>query len=338
MVAQAPVLADTLRDAAAGVAGPADVHAAFLGATVYCERGRAPGFRALGAAGAGVVPVFTSPEQLALARGTVAWFSLPGAELLDLLPDGYDLVLDIGGDTPLRLRPAALDRRLLVEAEAAADAPSQAGVQRPGPLPAVHAGGATVRVVAEHELARPEEYIAPIGGLVDSVHFGQDHQVEFAGAESGTGWQEWSEQSAGRGLGRVEPGLLAALGIGAATVLGRRRRDRTAFALAGLDEAEIRSRRSRRSRRGRREQEGAAPAVSGRLRGPHMWRTRLASPPRAGGTVHPWAGPEANPLPRVRSAEAVRLPAAERRASGVVQRTGTPADERRPGSGRGTPH
>jgi SseB protein N-terminal domain len=117
VVAQAPVLADAVRDVVAGVAGPADLHAAFRGATIYCERGPAPGFRALGPAGAGVVPVFSSPEQVALARGTVGWFSLPGAELLDLLPEGYDVVLDIGGDTPLRLRPAALDRRLLVEVE-----------------------------------------------------------------------------------------------------------------------------------------------------------------------------------------------------------------------------
>ena len=113
--APAPTLGDAVRDAAAGVVGPADLHAAFVGATVYCQRGPAPGFRALGSPGAGVVPVFTSPEQVALGLGTVAWFSLTGAELLDLLPDGYDLVLDIGCATPLRLRPAALGRRLLVE-------------------------------------------------------------------------------------------------------------------------------------------------------------------------------------------------------------------------------
>jgi hypothetical protein len=63
------------------------------------------------------VPVFTSPEQLALARGTVPWFALPGWDLLDQLPDGYDVVLDMGGRAPVRLRPAALDRRVLVEFE-----------------------------------------------------------------------------------------------------------------------------------------------------------------------------------------------------------------------------
>jgi len=229
-------------------------------------------------------------------------------------------------------------------AEAAADAPSQSGVQRSGPLPAVHTGGTTVRAVAEHELARPEDYIAPVGDLVDSVHFGQDHHVAFVAADttagSITGWQEWSEQGVGRGLGRVEPELLAALSIGAGggTKAGRRWRGRTAFALVGLGEAEIRSRRLRRPRLRRQEQGGvAASAVSGRLRGAGTWRTRLASPPRAGGTVHPWAGPEASPLPRACAADAVRLPAADRQASGVVQRTGPPADERRPGSGTGLP-
>jgi hypothetical protein len=119
MAAQAPAftLADVARDVAEGDATPADLHAALLASTVYCERGTAPGFRALGApgAGAGVVPVFTSPEQLALARGTVPWFSLTGGELLDLLPEGYDLVLDLGGRSPLRLRTAALERRIVVE-------------------------------------------------------------------------------------------------------------------------------------------------------------------------------------------------------------------------------
>lgn len=78
---------------------------------VFCERGADPGFRALGAPDAGVVPVFTSLEQLALARGTVPWFSMTGADLLDQLPPGYDLVLDIAGPAPLRLRAAALAAR-----------------------------------------------------------------------------------------------------------------------------------------------------------------------------------------------------------------------------------
>lgn len=90
------------------------MHAALLTAVVYCERGPRPGFRALGVAGSGVVPVFSSVEQLALARGTVPWFSMTGADLLDQLPEGYDLVLDIAGPSPLRLRADALTARITV--------------------------------------------------------------------------------------------------------------------------------------------------------------------------------------------------------------------------------
>ena len=111
MLAHAPSLADVAADVALGDAGPEALHRAFLDAIVYCERPDAPGFRTLGPAGGGVVPVFTSLEQLALARGTVEWFALTGAELLDLLPTGYDIVLDLGGPTPLRLRPSALTAR-----------------------------------------------------------------------------------------------------------------------------------------------------------------------------------------------------------------------------------
>jgi hypothetical protein len=110
-------LADVARDVPAGAATPADLLAALLASTVYCERGDQPGFRALGAAGQGLIPVYSSPEQLALARGTVPWFALTGSELLDLLPAGYDLLLDQGGNVPLRMRPAALTRRVSIDLE-----------------------------------------------------------------------------------------------------------------------------------------------------------------------------------------------------------------------------
>jgi hypothetical protein len=38
----------------------------------------------------------------------VRWFSTTGTDLLALLPDGYDIALDVAGPSPLRLRPAAL--------------------------------------------------------------------------------------------------------------------------------------------------------------------------------------------------------------------------------------
>ncbi len=111
MLAHAPSLADVSRNVARGVADFRELHEALLAAAVFCERGTDPGFRALGVPPAGIVPVFTSLEQLALARGAVPWFSLTGADLLDQLPPGYDLVLDIAGPAPLRLRAAALTTR-----------------------------------------------------------------------------------------------------------------------------------------------------------------------------------------------------------------------------------
>lgn len=115
MHAQQRSLADVAAGVAAGTATPAELHAAFLAAEVFCEGGTTVGFRALGTPGAGVIPVFTSLDQLALARGPVRWFSTTGDDLLGLLPAGYDLLLDAAGPAPLRLRPAALTRRVVVD-------------------------------------------------------------------------------------------------------------------------------------------------------------------------------------------------------------------------------
>jgi hypothetical protein len=108
VLAHAPSLADIARDVARDVADSRQLHDALLSAVVFCERGAAPGFRALGPPQAGLVPVFSSVEQLALARGAVPWFSMTGADLLAQLPPGYDLILDIAGPAPLRLHPDAL--------------------------------------------------------------------------------------------------------------------------------------------------------------------------------------------------------------------------------------
>lgn len=77
---------------------------------MFCERGEKPGFIAVGPAGAGLVPVFSSEREFLRARGPVRWFATTGADVLGLLPEGYDIVLDMAGDAPLRLRPAALER------------------------------------------------------------------------------------------------------------------------------------------------------------------------------------------------------------------------------------
>ena len=113
-----PTLADVAADAARdGAATAAELHRVLLSSTVYCERGERPGFEALGPPGEGAVCIFSSLEQLALARGTVDWFALTGADLLDLLPAGYDLLLDLGGAAPVRIATAALDRVATIEVE-----------------------------------------------------------------------------------------------------------------------------------------------------------------------------------------------------------------------------
>ncbi|MDP9071938.1 MAG: SseB family protein [Actinomycetota bacterium] len=101
-------LAEVAAEVARGEAGAEELHQTFLAATVWCEAGERPGFVAIGAAGDGLIPVFTSPEQLARARGAVAWFSTTGADVLGLVPEGYDIALDMAGDAPLRLRMGAL--------------------------------------------------------------------------------------------------------------------------------------------------------------------------------------------------------------------------------------
>lgn len=101
-------LAEVAADVAAGRASPRELHDAFLAATVFCEAGDRPGFMATGPPGAGLVPVFSSEQELIRARGPVRWFATTGVDLLGLLPDGHDIVLDLAGDAPLRLRPAAL--------------------------------------------------------------------------------------------------------------------------------------------------------------------------------------------------------------------------------------
>ncbi len=115
MTTAARSLADVAADVATGAGSAVELHEAFLAATVYCERGERLGFRALGETGAGVVPVYSSVEQLALARGTVDWFAMTGADLFTELPEGYDLLLDMGGTAPLRLRTDAVRRRVVIE-------------------------------------------------------------------------------------------------------------------------------------------------------------------------------------------------------------------------------
>jgi len=89
----------------AGEGDPGALLAALIAARLYCERTERVGFAAIGPPGGGFVPVFTSPEQLALfTRASVDWFSTDGADLLRLLPAGYDIAIDLAGPRPVRLK------------------------------------------------------------------------------------------------------------------------------------------------------------------------------------------------------------------------------------------
>jgi hypothetical protein len=48
--------------------------------------------------------VFSSVDELAAARGPADWFSTTGAELLAILPDEYDMLLDVAGPESLWIK------------------------------------------------------------------------------------------------------------------------------------------------------------------------------------------------------------------------------------------
>ncbi|WP_436787587.1 SseB family protein [Yinghuangia sp. YIM S10712] len=100
-------LLDEIAKLLEGDGDPSALAAALLRTRLYCVRPEHVGFAAVGPAGAGFVPMFTSLEQLALfAEEPCDWFSAPGADLLRLLPDGYDIAVDLGGVMPVRLHAA----------------------------------------------------------------------------------------------------------------------------------------------------------------------------------------------------------------------------------------
>jgi hypothetical protein len=235
-------------------------------------------------------------------------------------------------------------------AEAAADAPAGEGDGD-----RAFGSGVSVRLVTAHELTDPDRFVSPPRDWVDSiadVRYTEPHEVGFveapgravaqvAAVPSGdslpvpdgdastrdAAWQAWAGADSGRQLGAVEPATLAAVGVTAVglTVLGRGRRDSSAMALVDLNEPELRRRRDEFG--GARHRDGVlAQASAGQQRGAGTWRTRLASPPRAGGTVQHWTGPVGGPAQRVRVA-GEPLGSVDREVGGAVPRTGRAAGE-----------
>lgn len=95
----------------AGEGDPEALLNALRRSRLYCVRLGSVGFAAIGPPGAGFVPVFTSEEQLALFAGKSDWFSTDGADVLRLLPPGYDLALDLAGPQPVRLHAAMWEQQ-----------------------------------------------------------------------------------------------------------------------------------------------------------------------------------------------------------------------------------
>ena len=94
-----PSLADAIRAFATGSIGPEDFHAVFTVSKIYCPRGERPGFLALHDTPQPVIPMFSSLVELRRYSGEKSrHFVVTGAEVLDLLPTGYGLILDIEGE------------------------------------------------------------------------------------------------------------------------------------------------------------------------------------------------------------------------------------------------
>ena len=103
-------------DVLAGAATPQELLDVLLVSTVFCEAPDSPGVRTVDTPEGPVIPVYSPPLQLDRARGAVGWFSTSGMDLMVLLPEGHDLALDPAGEHPVRLRTAALQAAVTVDA------------------------------------------------------------------------------------------------------------------------------------------------------------------------------------------------------------------------------
>lgn len=106
-------LVERMEEFLAGELDGRALHAAFCCTQVFCQAHDPPGFIALGEGTDRYVPVFTSLVALARVAGQTPWFATTGQEVLDLLPDGYDIVLDAGAPYAIRLSGAATEQRIV---------------------------------------------------------------------------------------------------------------------------------------------------------------------------------------------------------------------------------
>jgi hypothetical protein len=97
---------------AAGSVDGGALQAAFETATLFVQRvpdaSGGPAVAAVGPPGAGYLVVHASLRSLAAYAGPCDWASAPGADLLDLVPLGYGLLVDPAGAHPAVLPAVAL--------------------------------------------------------------------------------------------------------------------------------------------------------------------------------------------------------------------------------------
>jgi hypothetical protein len=94
-----PSLADAVRAFTSGSLTVEDFQAIFITSKIYCPRGERPGFLALHNTPTPVIPMFSSLKELRRYAGKESkYFTVTGAEVLDLLPTGYGFALDMEGD------------------------------------------------------------------------------------------------------------------------------------------------------------------------------------------------------------------------------------------------
>jgi hypothetical protein len=105
---------------AAGSVDGAALQAAFETATLFVQRvpcgSGGPALAAVGPPGSGFLVVHASLRALAAYAGPCDWASAPGADLLDLVPPGYGLLVDPAGPHPAVLQAGALRRGRVLSA------------------------------------------------------------------------------------------------------------------------------------------------------------------------------------------------------------------------------
>jgi hypothetical protein len=106
-----PALADAIRAFAIGAMTPEDFQDIFAVSRVYCPRGDKPGFLALHDTPEPVIPMFSCLAELRRYAGEQSrYFSVTGAEILDLIPEGYGIVLDIDGEHRVMFDAGAIEQ------------------------------------------------------------------------------------------------------------------------------------------------------------------------------------------------------------------------------------